>query len=68
MGAGLGLSLAYHAVAIAAYWFIPIERARARFLECRTGDSSMLRPSDVEIRPVLEATDFGDALTPELAE
>ncbi len=25
-------------------------------------------PSEIEIRPVYEAEDFGDALTPELAE
>ena len=25
-------------------------------------------PSEIEIRPVFEAADFGDALTPELAE
>ena len=28
----------------------------------------MLGPSEIEIRPVFEAADFGDALTPELAE
>ena len=25
-------------------------------------------PSEIEIRPIFEAADFGDALTPELAE
>jgi hypothetical protein len=25
-------------------------------------------PSEIEIRPVIEAADFGDAFTPELAE
>jgi hypothetical protein len=25
-------------------------------------------PSEIEIRPVFEAADFGDALTPEVAE
>jgi hypothetical protein len=28
----------------------------------------MLGPSEIEIRPVVEAADFGEALTPELAE
>lgn len=28
----------------------------------------MLGPSEIEIRPMFEAADFGDALTPELAE
>ena len=28
----------------------------------------MLGPSEIEIRPVFEAVDFGDALTPEVAE
>ena len=28
----------------------------------------MLGPSEIEIRPLFEAADFGDALTPEVAE
>jgi hypothetical protein len=28
----------------------------------------MLGPSEIEIRPVYEMADFGDALTPEVAE
>jgi hypothetical protein len=28
----------------------------------------MLGPSEIEIRPVFEMADFGEALTPELAE
>ena len=30
--------------------------------------NKVLEASEIEIRPVFEAADFGDALTPELAE
>jgi hypothetical protein len=53
---------------IAGYWMWQVKNMEEAVEWVRRCPNPMLSDSEIEIRPVFEAEDFGDALTPELRE
>lgn len=53
---------------IAGFWIWEVKDMAEAIEWVKRCPNPMLGPSEIEIRPVGEAADFGDALTPELAE
>ena len=53
---------------IAGYWLWQVKDMDEAVDWVKRCPNLMLGPSEIEIRPVFEAEDFGDALTPELAD
>ena len=53
---------------VAGFWLWEVKDMAEAVEWVRRCPNPMLGPSEIEIRPVFEAADFGDALTPELAE
>lgn len=53
---------------IAGYWMWQVKNMDEAVEWVRRCPNPMLSDSEIEIRPVFEAEDFGDALTPELRE
>ncbi|MBX9857503.1 MAG: YciI family protein [Gemmatimonadaceae bacterium] len=53
---------------IAGYWMWQVKNMDEAVEWVRRCPNPMLSESEIEIRPVFEAEDFGDALTPELRE
>lgn len=53
---------------LAGFWLWKVKDMAEAVEWVKRCPNPMLGPSEIEIRPVFEATDFGDALTPEIAE
>jgi len=53
---------------VAGFWIWQVKDMDEAVAWLKRCPNPMLGPSEVEIRPIFEAADFGDALTPELAE
>ena len=53
---------------VAGFWLWQVEDMAEAVEWVKRCPNPMLGPSEIEIRPVFEAADFGEALTPELAE
>ncbi|CAN7152723.1 YciI family protein [Pararhizobium sp. LjRoot238] len=53
---------------VAGFWLWEVKDMAEAVEWVRRCPNPMLGPSEIEIRQVFEAADFGDALTPELAE
>ncbi|MCY4030322.1 MAG: YciI family protein [Acidobacteria bacterium] len=53
---------------VAGFWLWQVRDMAEAVEWVKRCPNPMPVPSEIEIRPVLEAPDFGDALTPELAE
>src|SRR5262245_51830645 len=53
---------------IAGFWLWEVKDMAEAVDWVKRCPNPMLGPSEIEIRPVFEAADFGDALTPELAQ
>jgi hypothetical protein len=53
---------------IAGYWLWQVNSMEEAIAWLKRCPNPMLTDSEVEIRPVFEADDFGEALTPELRE
>jgi hypothetical protein len=53
---------------VAGYWLWEVESMQEAIDWVKRCPNPMYEDSDIEIRPLFEAEDFGDALTPELAE
>jgi hypothetical protein len=53
---------------IAGYWMWQVKNMDEAVEWVRRCPNPMLSDSEIEIRPVFEAEDFGDALTPELKQ
>ena len=53
---------------VAGFWLWQVRDMAEAVEWVKRCPNPMPGPSEIEIRPVLEAPDFGDALTPELAE
>lgn len=53
---------------LAGFWLWKVKDMAEAVEWLKRCPNPMLGPSEIEIRPVFEATDFGDALTPEIAE
>ena len=53
---------------VAGFWIWEVKDMAEAVEWAKRCPNPMPGPSDLEIRPVFEAADFGDALTPELAE
>ena len=53
---------------IAGYWIWQVDSMEQAIEWAKRCPNPMNEDSDLEIRPVFEAEDFGDALTPELRE
>jgi hypothetical protein len=53
---------------VAGFWLWEVKDMAEAVEWVKRCPNPMLGPSEIEIRPVFEAADFGDALTPELAE
>jgi hypothetical protein len=53
---------------IAGYWMWQVRSMEEAVEWVRRCPNPMLSDSDIEIRPVLEAADFGEAFTPELQQ
>ena len=53
---------------VAGYWLWEVKDMAEAVEWVKRCPNPMLGPSEIEIRPVLEAPDFGEALTPEVAE
>lgn len=53
---------------VAGFWLWQVRDMAEAVEWVKRCPNPMPGPSEIEIRPVLEAADFGDALTPELAE
>jgi hypothetical protein len=51
---------------VAGYWLWEVESMREAIDWVKRCPNPMNEESDIEIRPVFEAEDFGEALTPEL--
>lgn len=51
---------------VAGYWLWEVESMREAIDWVKRCPNPMTEESDIEIRPVFEAEDFGEALTPEL--
>jgi hypothetical protein len=53
---------------VAGYWMWQVKDMAEALAWAKKCPNPMPGPSEIEIRPVYEAADFGDLLTPELAE
>ena len=53
---------------VAGYWLWEVKDMAEAVEWVKRCPNPMLGPSEIEIRPVYEMADFGDALTPEVAE
>ena len=53
---------------VAGFWLWQVKDMAEAVEWVKRCPNPMLTPSDIEIRPLFEAADFGEALTPELAE
>ncbi|MGF1608167.1 MAG: YciI family protein [Kiloniellales bacterium] len=53
---------------VAGFWLWQVKDMAEAVAWAKRCPNPMPGPSEIEIRPVFEAADFGDALTPELAE
>lgn len=53
---------------VAGFWLWEVKDLEDAVQWVKRCPNPMLTTSEIEIRPVFEAADFGDALTPELAE
>jgi hypothetical protein len=53
---------------VAGFWLWEVEDMAEAVERVKRCPDPMPGPSEIEIRPVFEAADFGDALTPEVAE
>jgi hypothetical protein len=53
---------------VAGFWLWKVKDMAEAIAWAKRCPNPMPGPSEIEIRPVFEAADFGDALTPELAE
>lgn len=53
---------------VAGFWLWEVKDMAEAVEWVKRCPNPMPGPSEIEIRPVFEAADFGDALTPELAE
>ena len=53
---------------LAGFWLWDVKNMDEAVEWVKRCPNPMPGPSDIEIRPIFEATDFGDALTPELRE
>ncbi len=53
---------------LAGFWLWKVKDMAEAVEWVKRCPNPMLGPSEIEIRPVFEAADFGDALTPEIAE
>jgi hypothetical protein len=53
---------------VAGFWMWKVKDMAEAVDWVKRCPNPMLGPSEIEIRPVFEAADFGEALTPELAE
>ena len=53
---------------VAGFWLWQVKDMAEAVDWAKRCPNPMLGPSEIEIRPVFEAADFGEALTPELAE
>src|SRR3954470_22164807 len=53
---------------VAGFWLWQVKDVAEAVEWVKRCPNPMLGPSEIEIRPVFEAADFGDALTPEIAE
>ena len=53
---------------VAGFWLWQVKDMAEAVEWVKRCPNPMPGPSEIEIRPVFEAADFGDALTPELAE
>jgi len=52
---------------VAGFWLWEVKDMAEAVAWVKRCPNPMLGPSEIEIRPVFEAADFGDALTPEVA-
>ena len=53
---------------VAGFWLWQVKDMEEAVAWAKRCPNPMPGPSEIEIRPVFEAADFGDALTPELAD
>ena len=53
---------------VAGFWLWEVKDMDEAVAWVKRCPNPMLGPSEIEIRPLYEAADFGDALTPEVAE
>ena len=53
---------------VAGFWLWEVKDMAEAVAWVKRCPNPMLGPCEIEIRPAFEAADFGDALTPELAE
>jgi hypothetical protein len=53
---------------VAGYWLWQVKDMDEAVEWLKRCPNPMLGPSEIEIRPVYEAADFGEALTPEISE
>ena len=53
---------------VAGFWLWQVKDMNEAVAWAKRCPNPMPGPSEIEIRPVFEAADFGDAFTPELAE
>lgn len=53
---------------VAGFWLWEVDDMAAAVEWVKRCPNPMTGPSEIEIRPLFEAADFGDALTPEVAE
>jgi len=53
---------------VAGYWLWEVKDMEEAVAWVKRCPNPMPGPSEIEIRPIYEASDFGDALPPELAE
>jgi hypothetical protein len=53
---------------VAGFWLWEVKDMAEAVEWVKRCPNPMTGPSEIEIRPVFEAADFGDALTPEIAE
>jgi hypothetical protein len=53
---------------VAGFWLWQVDSMEDAIAWVKRCPNPMPGPSEIEIRPLFEAEDFGDALTPELAE
>jgi hypothetical protein len=53
---------------VAGFWLWQVKDMAEAVAWVKRCPNPMLGPSEIEIRPVFEAADFGDALTPEVAK
>jgi hypothetical protein len=53
---------------VAGYWLWEVKDMNEAVEWIKRCPNPMPGPSEIEIRPIYEAADFGDAMTPEIAE